>query len=98
MIKKQSLKGKKQVKVTFALPLEVVEGKFSVVGDFNEWDPSKNALVKRANGTASATVNLKAGEQYAFRYVSEDGNWLNDEEADAVQVSPLGTKNSVVLT
>ena len=98
MIKKQTLKSKKQVKVTFALPLEKVDSKVSVVGDFNEWDPSKNTLVKRSNGMASATVTLKAGEHYAFRYVSEEGKWLNDEEADAVEVSPFGTKNSVVLT
>ena len=98
MIKKQPLKSKKQVKVTFALPLEKVNSKVSVVGDFNEWDPSKNTLIKRSNGMASANVTLKAGEHYAFRYVSEEGKWLNDEEADAVEVSPFGTRNSVVLT
>ena len=98
MIKKQPVKGKKQVKVTFALPLEEVENKVSVVGDFNGWDPSKNTLVKRSNGTASASITLKSGEHYAFRYVSEDGKWLNDTEADEVELSPLGTKNSVVLT
>jgi hypothetical protein len=98
MIKKQQLKGKKQVKVTFALPLDKIDGKTAVVGDFNDWDPSQNKLVKRSNGTASASVTLKAGKQFAFRYVSEAGTWFNDEEADSVEVSPLGTKNSVVLT
>lgn len=98
MIKKQPLKGAKQVKVTFALPQESVEAKVSVVGDFNGWDPAKNTLVKRSNGTMSASVTLKKGEQYSFRYVAEDGTWLNDSEADGVEVSPFGTKNSVVLT
>lgn len=98
MIKKQELKGKKQVRVTFALPLEIVDNKVSVVGDFNEWNPAKTTLVKRSNGTASASITLKSGQQYAFRYLSEDGKWLNDEEADGVEISPFGTKNSVVLT
>jgi 1,4-alpha-glucan branching enzyme len=98
MIKKQELKGKKQVKVTFSLPLEEIEDKTAVVGDFNGWDPTKNRLVKRSNGTASVAVTLKAGQEYAFRYVSENGKWMNDEEADKVELSPLGTKNSVVLT
>lgn len=98
MIKKQQLKGEKQVKVTFALPEEKVGNRVSVVGDFNDWDPAKTKLIKRSNGTFSASVTLKKGEHYAFRYVADDGKWLNDEEADAFEASPFGTKNSVVLT
>jgi len=98
MIKKQQLKGQKQVKVTFALPQEEVENQVSVVGDFNDWDPAKTKLIKRGNGTFSASVTLKKGEHYAFRYVVDGGKWLNDEEADAYEVSPFGTKNGVVLT
>jgi len=98
MIKKQQLKGEKQVKVTFALPQEEVESQVSVVGDFNGWDPTKTKLIKRSNGTFSASVKLKKGAHYAFRYVADDGKWLNDDEADTFEASPFGTKNSVVLT
>ena len=98
MIKKQDLKSKKQVKVTFALAEKEVGTKVSVVGDFNGWDPKKTKLVKRSNGTFSASVTLNKGKHYAFRYVDENGKWLNDEDADAFEVSPFGTENGVVLT
>jgi 1,4-alpha-glucan branching enzyme len=98
MIKKEHKKGDKQVKVTFALPQDEVGGKASVVGDFNNWDPKATRLVKRSNGTVSASVKLNPGGQYAFRYFFEDGSWANDSEADDHVASPFGTKNSVVLT
>jgi 1,4-alpha-glucan branching enzyme len=98
MIKKEQQKKSKQVKVTFALPAEEVSGKVSVVGDFNGWDPEATKLIKRSNGTYSAAVKLDQGGHYAFRYFFEDGSWKNDEAADEVEVSPFGTKNSVVLT
>ena len=98
MIKKEQQKKSKQVKVTFALPADEVDGNVSVVGDFNDWNPEANKLVKRSNGTYSAAIKLDQGNQYAFRYFFEDGTWKNDEEADEVALSPFGTKNSVVLT
>jgi 1,4-alpha-glucan branching enzyme len=98
MIKKEQKKGTKEVKVTFALPQEDVDGKVSVVGDFNEWDPKATKLVKRSNGTLSASVKLDSGGQYAFRYFFEDGSWQNDDDADEVVLNPFGTRNSVVLT
>ena len=98
MIKKVLKKKENQVKVTFALPSEEIEGAVSVVGDFNEWDPKATKLRKRANGTHSASVTLDGGSEYAFRYFFEDGTWKNEEEADQVELSPFGTKNSVVLT
>ena len=98
MIKKEQKKGDKQVKVTFVLPGDEITGKTSVVGDFNGWDPTKTKLVKRSNGTYSASVKLDAGGNYAFRYFGEEGTWKNDESADELALSPFGTRNSVVLT
>ena len=40
MIKQTPVKGKDQVKVSFILPSNAVTGKVSVVGDFNDWDPT----------------------------------------------------------
>jgi len=98
MIKKEHRKGDKQVKVTFVLPQEEVSGKVSVVGDFNGWDPTKTRLARRSNGTYSVSVKLEKDGNYAFRYFSEEGTWMNDDSADAVVLSPFGTRNSVVLT
>ena len=72
------------VRVTFALPLEASTGPVSVVGDFNDWTPGTHALVKRANGTRSASVTLKPGTVARFRYLGEGGHWFDDTDADRI--------------
>jgi 1,4-alpha-glucan branching enzyme len=67
-------------KVTFILPAEEVEGKVSVVGDFNEWVPGASELKKRSNGTVSVTLELEPGT-YRFRYLASGARWLNEPEA-----------------
>ena len=95
MIKRQSTKEKK-VKVTFALPAEEAAVPVSVVGEFNNWNPAKGKLAKRANGTYSASVMLDEGESYQFRYYTADGKWFNDKDADAFVRSEFGTQNGVL--
>ena len=70
-----------RIKVTFALPLQHIPGRCSVVGDFNEWVPGSHELRKRANGTRSASVTVPRGTRLRFRYLAEDGTWFNDPEA-----------------
>lgn len=95
MIKRQTTSDDK-VKVTFALPAEDAASVTSVVGTFNNWDPAKGKMVKRANGTVSATVTLEKGKKYQFRYYSASGKWFNDTEADAFVRSEHGTQNCVL--
>lgn len=82
MLKKTKVKGSDQVKVTFTLPQDQPHGATSLVGEFNDWNPTANKLAKRSNNTFSTTVTLDAGKRYAFRYYAEDGTWFNDEAAD----------------
>ena len=82
MIKKRNIKKTGLVKVTFAVPQDQVENGISVVGDFNNWDPLANPMVKRSNKTYSVTVDLQPGHSYAFRYLADGGQWFNDDEAD----------------
>lgn len=95
MIKREISKKDKTVKVTFALPLNGGES-VAVLGDFNQWDPKKGKLVKRANGTVSATVALEPGKSYRFRYLREDGAWLNDDEADAFEPNQFGSLDCII--
>ncbi|HXZ74820.1 MAG TPA: isoamylase early set domain-containing protein [Streptosporangiaceae bacterium] len=71
------------VRVTFALPADEPRGAVSVVGDFNDWDPFAHPLRRRANGTRSAAVNVRAGSVLRFRYLAEGGVWFDDEAAPA---------------
>ncbi len=98
MIRKKSVKGNGQVKITFVLPDDHPYGKIAVVGDFNGWDPQANTFIHRSNKTYSTTATLEAGHRYAFRYFCDDGSWVNEEQADAYEPSGFGSDNCVLLT
>lgn len=98
MLKREPIKNSQQVKVTFVIPHDASQGRVSVVGDFNNWDPTATPLVKRANNTRSASVTLDAGQRYRFRYRTADDAWFNDEAADAYEASEHGSENCVLLT
>ena len=98
MIKKTPVKGSDKVKVNFVLPKDSVTGKVSVVGDFNGWDPFVHPLRPRSNGTKSVTVTLPVSRRFAFRYLDDDGRWLDDDSAHEYVDNGVGGVNSVVHT
>jgi 1,4-alpha-glucan branching enzyme len=81
------------VRVTFSLPETHPEGKVSVVGDFNDWDPYAHPLRRRAKGLRSAVVSVPAGSTLRFRYLAEGGRWFDD---DSVPVRDQG--NATIMT
>lgn len=85
-----------RTKVTFSLPAEV--GPVSVVGDFNDWDPLADPLKKRSNGTRSAAVTLPRGGTFAFRYLSEERGFFDDEGADDIADNGMGGSHGVIRT
>jgi 1,4-alpha-glucan branching enzyme len=70
----------RNVRVTFALPLDPSAGGCSVVGDFNGWQPGTHRLRRRSNGTYSASVTLQRGTRVRFRYLGSNGHWFNDPD------------------
>ncbi len=96
MIKRSKGKSADKVKVMFVVTNNPEQPTVSVVGDFNEWNPSKNKLVKRNNGTRSVSVQLDKGASYRFRYFTADGNWFNDEEADAYAQGEHGSDDCIL--
>ena len=84
MIKMTKPSGDGMVKVTFSLPPNEPAGAVSVVGDFNNWDPSAHPLRARSNRTRSASVTVPAGSTLRFRYLAEGGMWFDDETIAAV--------------
>lgn len=65
----------------------------SVVGEFNGWDPGATPM-HLEHGAHVATVELRPG-RYRFRYLSEDGQWFNDEAAHDYEVNDQGGLDSV---
>ena len=43
------------------------------------------------------TVDLELNREYQFRYL-KDGEWMNDNQADAYAQNPYGSDNFVVVT
>ena len=94
-IKKQFIKTKPVVKVTFSVDAKEANSA-SVVGDFNSWDPKEGELGKLKNGTFKATFDLPKDASYEFKYVI-DGAFVNDPEADSYQWNDFaGNENSVL--
>ena len=94
-IKKQVIKTKPVVKVTFSV--EAKEANVaSVIGDFNNWNPAEGELSKLKNGTFKATFDLPKDATYEFKYVI-DGNFVNETEADSYVYNEFaGAENSVL--
>jgi 1,4-alpha-glucan branching enzyme len=98
MLKKQFLKSKDVVKVTFSLP-EAVQGEtVFLVGDFNNWDESATVMKRQKNGSFTVTLDLDKSREYQFRYLVNGTEWHNDWEADKYVPNPYSGDNSVVVT
>jgi len=79
MIKTTKPQSDGMVKITFSLPAGEPAGAVSVVGDFNDWNPSAHPLRLRSNQTRSASVTVPAGSTLRFRYLAEGGMWFDDD-------------------
>ena len=96
MLKRRKISGSNTVKVSFILPADDSRLPASVVGDFNDWSPEADPMVRRSNGTFSAVVALVGGATYRVRYRSHDGTWFNDEGADGSDSNIHGTTDCLV--
>jgi 1,4-alpha-glucan branching enzyme len=96
MLKRRKISGSNTVKVSFILPADDSRLPASVVGDFNDWDPGVDPMVRRSNGTYSAVVPLVADATYHFRYRSDDGSWFNDDAADGYEANVHGSTDCLV--
>lgn len=94
--KKASPKGK-SVRVIFELPADAASDSVAVVGDFNDWDKSKDAMKFDAKaGVWKKAISVKPGNSYEFRYFVDGRDWRNDEQADGYTPNPYYGQNSVV--
>jgi 1,4-alpha-glucan branching enzyme len=87
-------------KITFTLPAEALAEATEalLLGDFNDWNTEKGiALKKQKDGTLRAVTELEAGKTYQYRFLLNDGRWVNDYNAENyVTVSGYHIENSMV--
>jgi 1,4-alpha-glucan branching enzyme len=94
-IKKQFIKAKPVVKVTFSVEAKAANTA-AVVGDFNNWNLEAGGLGKLKNGTFKGAFEVNKDAAYEFRYVI-DGVYTNEPEADFFKWNDYaGTENSVL--
>ena len=87
-------------KVTFLLSAEIVGEATSAIllGEFNNWDANNGiTLKKQKDGSLKATASLEAGRTYQYRYLLNDGRWVNDERAENyVHANGFAVENCVI--
>ena len=85
---------------SFTLSAEIVGNATSAVllGEFNNWDYNNGiSLKKQKDGSMKATTTLEAGRTYQYRYLLNDGRWVNDQRADNyVHISGYQVENCVI--
>ena len=99
-IQKEYLTDKGICRVKFCLPPDTGNSskKVCLVGDFNGWDRKRIQMRKGEDGSYSATLELKIGHEYQFRYLIDETQWENDNEADKHVPTPYqDSQNSVVV-
>ena len=100
-ITKQFLKSRPECKVKFRVPKEQAGDAESIhlVGDFNDWDTEATPMDQLKSGDFTTTLYLEPNQACQFRYLVDDEQWLNDQEADQLAPTPYpGVQNSVILT
>ncbi len=99
-ITKQFLKSKPECKVKFTLSAEDAGNAetVSLLGDFNNWDPSVTPMKKRKDGSFSVSINLPTGQSSKFRYLLDGQRWANDPSADGFEYCPFAGEENFVLS
>jgi predicted carbohydrate-binding protein with CBM48 len=67
----------------------------ALVGDFNDWDPSRTPLRPAATGVWSVNVPLQPG-QHQYAYVVDGRDWQPDPAAPRAVADDFGSPNSVI--
>jgi len=99
VIYKDYLPGGHDVRVTFELPACIWAERVNLVGDFNDWETTRDQMQQsRANDNWRITLVLPKGREYQFRYLVNGRDWHNDWHADRYAATNHGTDNSVVIT
>jgi len=88
-------------KVSFRLAAEFVANASEgiLLGDFNNWNPEEAVhLQKNEDGSMAAEISLVSGRTYQYRYLLNDGRWVNDFSGSTTWVEAFGSyvENNVV--
>lgn len=87
-------------KIRFTLPAEALgtATEAFLLGDFNEWNLDKGiSLSVQPDGSLAASVDLEPGKTYEYRFLLNNGTWINDWAAEQyAHNAAFGIENSVI--
>ncbi len=72
--------------ITFTLPAVALEGASEafLLGDFNNWNSDRAPkLEKQKDGSYKTVAKLEEGKTYEYRFLLNDGRWVNDYNAQS---------------
>lgn len=87
-------------KVNFQLAAEIAGDATGAIllGDFNNWNTETGSVLKKQkDGSFKAAIELEAGKKYEYRYLLNDGRWVNDSNADAYSFDPFFQVDNCVV-
>lgn len=96
MINKRFFKTKDEVEVTFELDAADAQS-VALVADFLDWKATPMKKVAKSK-TFKFKTRLPKGEQFEFRYLVNDNQWVNDGQADSYIRNEFGEDNCLVST
>lgn len=85
-------------RITFSLPDAIWADHITLVGDFNQWNTQSHRFDRNGSGVWKISMDLEPRRAYQFRYLLDDRDWMNDQDADAHVHNIYGSDNSVVVT
>jgi len=88
-------------KVLFSLPSELVANASDgiLLGEFNNWNMEEGIhLQKQEDGSMKAELVLTAGKTYEYRYLLNDGRWVNDHNSKTFSQVFGNTVENCILT
>lgn len=98
-LKKQYLKSKPVVKVTFRLHKDAAPDAENValVGEFNDWNIYATPMDRLRDGSFKTVMELEPGRAYEYRYLIDETTWENDWDADRYVRSAYGNSDNSVV-
>lgn len=98
-IKKTYLKSRPACKVRFKLSADDVSGAEQVflAGDFNSWDSVQHPMIRHKDGSFSLELEFAPEQEVVFRYLLDNGQWINDREASEFRYCQFASADNSVL-
>lgn len=93
------IKSRPVCKVRFTLEAADCDGadQAFLVGSFNDWSETAHPMKKSKSGDFTLEQEFARGEEVTFRYLTGDGRWLNEKDADEFRFCEFaGADNSII--